>query len=109
MLIINNEEVEKLLTMADCIRVQEDAFKKIPTGGSIHRPRIDMYMPCQLNRSIITISESTGEPPGSCGANRAPAMRGADLSRVYQYRPNLVPSQGNRVNGLASYWAHPNL
>ncbi|MEE8439896.1 MAG: hypothetical protein V3S07_09925 [Micropepsaceae bacterium] len=46
MLIINNEQVAKLLTMGDCIRVQEDAFKKIPTGGAIHRPRIDMYMPC---------------------------------------------------------------
>ncbi|MFM1815102.1 MAG: Ornithine cyclodeaminase 2 [Pseudomonadota bacterium] len=46
MLIINNEEVSKLLKMADCIRVQEEAFKKLPTGGAIHRPRIDMYFPC---------------------------------------------------------------
>ena len=41
MLIINNDDVSKLLTMADCIRVQEEAFKKIPIGGAIHRPRID--------------------------------------------------------------------
>jgi len=27
--------------------VQEEAFKKLPTGGSIHRPRIDMYFPCE--------------------------------------------------------------
>jgi alanine dehydrogenase len=47
MLIINNDEVAQLLTMADCIRVQEDAFKKLPYGGSIHRPRIDIYMPCE--------------------------------------------------------------
>jgi alanine dehydrogenase len=47
MLIINNDDVARLLTMADCIRVQEDAFKKIPFGGAIHRPRIDMYMPCE--------------------------------------------------------------
>jgi len=46
MLIINNDDVTALLTMADCIRVQEDAFKKLPTGGAMHRPRIDMYMPC---------------------------------------------------------------
>ena len=46
MLIINNDEVNSLLKMADCIRVQEEAFKKLPTGGSIHRPRIDMYYPC---------------------------------------------------------------
>jgi alanine dehydrogenase len=45
-LIINNDDVSQLLTMADCIRVQEEAFRKIPQGGAIHRPRIDMYMPC---------------------------------------------------------------
>ena len=33
--------------MDDCIRVQEEAFKKLPTGGAIHRPRIDMYFPCE--------------------------------------------------------------
>jgi ornithine cyclodeaminase/alanine dehydrogenase-like protein (mu-crystallin family) len=47
MLIINNELVSQLLTMEDCIRVQEEAFKKLPTGGAIHRPRIDMYFPCE--------------------------------------------------------------
>jgi alanine dehydrogenase len=47
LLIINNHEVAALLTMSDCIRVQEEAFKKIPYGGAIHRPRIDMYMPCE--------------------------------------------------------------
>ena len=46
MLIINNDDVTALLTMADCIRVQEEAFRKLPTGGAMHRPRIDMYMPC---------------------------------------------------------------
>jgi alanine dehydrogenase len=46
MLIINNDDVSKLLTMDDCVRVQEEAFKKLPCGGSIHRPRIDIYMPC---------------------------------------------------------------
>ncbi len=46
MLIIDNELVSQLLTMEDCIRVQEEAFKKLPIGASIHRPRIDMYFPC---------------------------------------------------------------
>ena len=36
MLIINNELVSQLLTMEDCIRVQAQAFRKIPTGGAIH-------------------------------------------------------------------------
>lgn len=46
MLIISNNDVAELLTMNDCIRVQEEAFKKLPFGGAMHRPRIDMYMPC---------------------------------------------------------------
>jgi len=45
-LIINNDEVQQLLTMADCIRVQEDAFSDLPSGRAIHRPRIDLYYPC---------------------------------------------------------------
>jgi alanine dehydrogenase len=47
MLLINNDLVTQLLTMEDCIRVQEDAFRKLATGGAIHRPRIDMYFPCE--------------------------------------------------------------
>ena len=46
MLIISNSDVAELLTMNDCIRAQEEAFKKLPFGGAMHRPRIDMYMPC---------------------------------------------------------------
>ena len=47
MLIINNEIVARVLTMTECIQAQEEAFKKLPWGGAIHRPRIDMYFPCQ--------------------------------------------------------------
>jgi alanine dehydrogenase len=47
MLIIDNALVSQLLTMADCIRVQEEAFRKIPSGGATHRARIDMYFPCE--------------------------------------------------------------
>jgi alanine dehydrogenase len=47
MLIIDNATVAQLLTMDDCIRVQEVAFRKVPSGEAIHRPRIDMYFPCE--------------------------------------------------------------
>jgi alanine dehydrogenase len=46
MLIINNDIVADILTMEDCIGAQEAAFRQLPTGGAMHRPRIDMYMPC---------------------------------------------------------------
>jgi len=47
MLLINNDLVSQLLTMEDCIRVQEEAFRKLATGRAIQRPRIDMYFPCE--------------------------------------------------------------
>ena len=47
MLIIDNALVSQLLTMEDCIRVQLEAFTKLPSGGAIHRPRIDTYFPCE--------------------------------------------------------------
>jgi len=46
MLIIGNDVVSRILTMDDCIRVQEEAFKQLAEGRAMHRPRIDMYMPC---------------------------------------------------------------
>lgn len=45
MLLINNDQVSQLLSMEECIRAQEEAFARIPQGGAIHRPRIDMYFP----------------------------------------------------------------
>ena len=63
MLIINNTDVANILTMDDCIRVQEEAFKKLPYGGSIHRPRIDVYMPCE-RPDVAPVCASTGGPAG---------------------------------------------
>jgi alanine dehydrogenase len=45
LLFIHNEMVETLLSMKECIEVQEAAFAALDTGASIHRPRIDMYTP----------------------------------------------------------------
>lgn len=47
MLFIHNDMVERVLTMEDCIEVQEKAFKALESGAAIHRPRIDMYTPTE--------------------------------------------------------------
>ncbi|NWG72918.1 MAG: ornithine cyclodeaminase family protein, partial [Parvularculaceae bacterium] len=47
MLFIHNDVVERLLSMRECIDWMEHAFRQIPSGGAIHRPRIDMYVPCE--------------------------------------------------------------
>lgn len=47
MLFINNDVVADVLTMADCIAAQESAFGQMLTGAAAHRPRMDMYIPCE--------------------------------------------------------------
>jgi alanine dehydrogenase len=59
MLIIDNDTVAQLRTMADCIRVQEEAFRKLPTDGAIHRPRIDVYFPCEREDGYFRCPEPT--------------------------------------------------
>ena len=48
MLFIHNDVVEQVLTMEGCIDAMEAAFRQIPNGGAIYRPRLDMYVPCEL-------------------------------------------------------------
>jgi len=64
MLIIDNETVSQLLSMEDCIRVQEAAFRKLPSGGAIHRPRIDMYFPCERDDGYFRWGSMEGANDG---------------------------------------------
>jgi ornithine cyclodeaminase/alanine dehydrogenase-like protein (mu-crystallin family) len=47
MLLINNDVVQRVLTMRECIAAQEAAFAALLTGQAVGRPRIDMYVPCE--------------------------------------------------------------
>ena len=47
MLFIDNDTVSKVLSMSDCIDAQDTAFRGLPTGASVHRPRIDVYVPTE--------------------------------------------------------------
>ena len=47
MLIIDNTLVSELLSMEECIDIQERAFRAIPSGNAAYRPRLDMYAPCE--------------------------------------------------------------
>ena len=64
MLIIDNATVTEILTMKDCIRVQEEAFRKLPEGGAIHRPRIDMYFPCDRDDGYFRWGSMEGANDG---------------------------------------------
>lgn len=47
MKLINNNEVSQVLKMADCILVQEEAFRGLVEYGAVHRPRVDLYYPAE--------------------------------------------------------------
>jgi len=47
MLFIHNDMVEELLNMEDCIAAQEQAFRDLADGKATHRPRSDIYAPCE--------------------------------------------------------------
>ena len=46
MLFINNQEVEKLFTMKDCLAALEDGYDDLLKGDAVYRPRLDLWMPC---------------------------------------------------------------
>jgi hypothetical protein len=103
-LIINNETVSQLLAMEDCIRVQEEAFRKLLTSGAVYRPRIDHYFhdragaspTAGMGNSIATISSgvAAGAPSRS--------LTDADQALPGQRQPPAGPRFRLAFNGLAT-------
>jgi ornithine cyclodeaminase/alanine dehydrogenase-like protein (mu-crystallin family) len=46
MLLLNNTDVEKLLDMKTCLEALEVGYKDLVAGNAVHRPRIDVWAPC---------------------------------------------------------------
>jgi alanine dehydrogenase len=44
-LLINNEEVEQVLTMADTLDVLEELYRDLGSGSAVYRPRTDLHTP----------------------------------------------------------------
>lgn len=64
MLMINNDVVAQVLTMRECIEVQELAFKGLTEGKSIFRPRIDTYVPCDREDGYYRFGTVEGSSGG---------------------------------------------
>ena len=47
MLFINNEEVEKMLSMKACLDALEAGYDDLLKGDATYRPRLDLWMPCE--------------------------------------------------------------
>lgn len=47
MLLINNDDVAKLLSMKNCLEALEVGYKDLAVGNATHRPRIDVWAPTE--------------------------------------------------------------
>jgi ornithine cyclodeaminase/alanine dehydrogenase-like protein (mu-crystallin family) len=47
MLLINNDDVQKLLDMKTCLEALEQGYQDLAVGNAVHRPRIDVWAPCE--------------------------------------------------------------
>ena len=52
-LILSNDDVERLLTMADCIDVLEDAYVELAAGRGINRTRSDCIAPTSYSEEAV--------------------------------------------------------
>jgi len=52
MMILNNEEVSALLSMNNCLRLLESAYKELAAGRAVNRPRSDLYLPSTNSRGV---------------------------------------------------------
>ena len=64
MLMIDNAVVAEVLTMADCIAVQERAFAGLLTGAVVSRPRIDTLTPTSREDSYFRFGSIEGAADG---------------------------------------------
>lgn len=45
MLILNNQEIESILSMDTCLNLLEPAYRQLAEGKAVNRPRTDLYLP----------------------------------------------------------------
>ncbi len=57
-LILNNDEVERVLTMEDCLEVLEEAFKDLGREAAVNQIRVHTYV--SMEQSAISYRLKTG-------------------------------------------------
>lgn len=56
MLILSNDDVERLLTMEDCLAAMENAFRDLAEGNGINRPRPRWLAALRQIRSLCEVA-----------------------------------------------------
>ena len=62
-LILSNDDVEKLLTMRDCIEVMEEAYVELAEGRGVSRTRSDCFTPTARADALYSLKSMDGVVP----------------------------------------------
>ena len=62
-LILSNDDVEKLLTMRDCIAVMEEAYAELAEGRGVSRTRSDCFTPTVRADALYSLKSMDGVAP----------------------------------------------
>jgi alanine dehydrogenase len=62
-LILSNNDVEKLLTMRECIEVLEDVYVELSEGRGVNRVRSDCLVPCGRGDALYSLKSMDGVIP----------------------------------------------
>src|ERR1700750_2536803 len=62
-LILSNDDVEKLLTMPDCIAVMEEAYVELADGRGVTRTRSDCMVPSTRPDAVYGLKSMDGVIP----------------------------------------------
>ena len=60
MIILNNEEISTLLSMDNCLRHLEPAYKELSDGTAVNRPRSDLYLPATTSGGVYCFKTMEG-------------------------------------------------
>src|SRR3990172_4041563 len=60
MLILNNEEIEALLSVEQALRWMEKAYREQAEGKAVNRPRTDMYLPSTTEGGVYVFKSMEG-------------------------------------------------
>jgi ornithine cyclodeaminase/alanine dehydrogenase-like protein (mu-crystallin family) len=62
-LILSNDDVEKLLTMPECIDVLEQAYIELAEGRGVSRTRSDCFTPTRRTDALYSLKSMDGVIP----------------------------------------------
>ena len=108
-LILSNDDVEKLLTMRECIDVLEEAYVDLAEGRGITRTRSDCITPTSRPDAVYGLKSMDGVAPRlGIGATRINSDIVTFPKKGNNIRREKVPAAGGRYCGLVLLFSTEN-